>query len=154
MIRSGAGAGLKPVCAAHQSERRSKTIWRDDVATSLYAPVPTGQPLARSKLVNVLGSCDFQMCSGSITMWFSWPSARFSWKKRGFGLVMLMTAVKLSGVSTFFRYSLKIVEYCSSGELSRSISSVYLTSFEPNGSPSDHVMPLRSLAVIAVKASL
>src|SRR6266496_6838645 len=35
MMRSGAGNGLKPVLAAHQSALRSKTICRADDATSL-----------------------------------------------------------------------------------------------------------------------
>src|SRR5207245_2570979 len=64
--RSGAGmlsgdlwsippmAGL--TLAPHQLSFRSHTIWSSFDDVSVYGPVKTGHPLARSKLVKVLGS--------------------------------------------------------------------------------------------------
>ena len=62
-------------------------------------------------------------------------------------LSRLQYAAKLSGVE-FAGLQTAV------GALSRNISSVYLTSLQPKGSPSDHSTPWRSFTVMSVKSSL
>ena len=47
------GSGRNPVLAPHQSSLRSKIFWSAVAETSFHGPVVTGQPFARSRLVNV-----------------------------------------------------------------------------------------------------
>ena len=66
MLRSTFGIGARPALAAHHSSRRSMTFcWGEEKAT-IHGPVVTGQPLATSKCLNVVQSCPWKMCFGTM----------------------------------------------------------------------------------------
>ena len=76
MMRSASGMSWKPALLAHQSLRRSKMRWVGVESTSCQGLVVIGCPFARSRNVNVVGSCPCQTCWGMMWIPMSW----WNWK--------------------------------------------------------------------------
>src|SRR3546814_18760435 len=129
MTRSTFGiASTSPASCAHHSSRRSKNSELASDLTSLNGPVPTGQPLARSKLLNVLGSFPSQICWGTTTKRVDWPVARKSAAHLGPGFVKDTLTVKGSMTSAEATHSSIALENSRSGAAAFSMEKVKATS--------------------------
>src|SRR6266851_6385393 len=150
--RCGAGAFWKPVLAPHHLSLRSKSNSVGLAFTSLYGPVQTGHPLARSKLLKVSGSCPSQMCLGTIRTAPQILTAKLSYTKRGLAAFRTTCTVSGSVAVTSFTPSAiaaaKIRLGCALNILSENT-----TSSAVKGCPSFHSTPLRSGISKAVKSA-
>ncbi len=66
MLRSTLGIGASPAFAAHHSSRRSITFCCGDEKATCHGPVVIGKPLATSKCLNVVQSCPWKTCFGTM----------------------------------------------------------------------------------------